>query len=240
MRHETLREACFEANRLLGQSGLVDLTFGNVSVADRDHNVFAIKPSGVDYAALTPASMVVLDFQGKVISGQLRPSSDTPTHRCLYQAFECAEAIVHTHSRHAVAFAQAGREIPCLGTTHADYFYGSVPLTRAMAPEEIATDYEWHTGDVIVERFHDLDPGQVPAVLVRHHGPFCWAKNGLQAVETAQALEIVAEMAREAIGLNPDAAPLPLPLLEKHFWRKHGSTAYYGQAKWISNEAASK
>lgn len=240
MTHQKLREACFEANQLLGQSGLVDLTFGNVSVADRDQNVFAIKPSGVDYAALTPESMVVLDFDGTVVSGELRPSSDTPTHRCLYQAFKSAGAIVHTHSRHAVAFAQAGLEIPCLGTTHADYFYGSVPLTRTMTPEEIATDYEWHTGDVIVERFYDLDSGQVPAVLVRNHGPFCWAKTGPKAVETAQALEIVAEMTREALGLNPHAEPIQLPLLEKHFWRKHGSTAYYGQAKWTSNKTTSE
>jgi len=200
-------------------------------VADRASGVFAIKPSGVDYAELTPESMVVLDFAGLVVAGDLRPSSDTPTHRCLYRAFGGAGAIVHTHSRHAVAFAQAGKDIPCLGTTHADYFFGPVPLTRAMTPEEIACQYEWNTGEVIVERFQELDPEQVPAVLVRQHGPFCWAENGNKAVETALALEIVAEMAREAIGLNPSATSLPLPLLEKHFWRKHGSMAYYGQTK---------
>lgn len=229
--YNDIKEECCEANIALPAYKLVDLTFGNVSVADPQHGVFAIKPSGVDYASLTPDQIVVLDYEGNVIEGALRYSSDTPTHRRLFLAFPGIRAVVHTHSRNAVAFAQAGRAIPCLGTTHADYFYGEIPVTRPMTLEEIATAYEWETGNVIVERFRDLDPMQIPAALVHGHGPFAWGESGAKAVENAFALEIVAEMARKAMQLNPQAAPIPQHLLDKHFLRKHGANAYYGQPR---------
>jgi L-ribulose-5-phosphate 4-epimerase len=227
--YTSIREECYETNLALPKLRLADLTFGNVSVFDVDRAVFAIKPSGVDYAKLTPADIVIVDLEGEQVEGTFRSSSDTPTHRCLYRAFTGIRAIVHTHSRHAVAFAQAGRGIPCLGTTHADYFYGEVPVTRAMTPEEIATDYEWDTGNVIGERFQKLNPLEMPAVLVHGHGPFAWGPSGAKAVENAFALEIVAEMAGNALRLNPDATPLSQTLLDKHFLRKHGAGAYYGQ-----------
>lgn len=227
--YRELKEECCEANVALPKSGLVDLTFGNVSVLDRARGVFGIKPSGVDYAKLTPEDIVVVDLEGKQVEGKLRPSSDTATHRCLFQSFHDIRAVVHTHSRHAVAFAQAGRGIPCLGTTHADYFYGEVPVTRAMTREEITGAYEWETGRVIVERFQSLDPQTIPAVLVNGHGPFAWGPGGLKAVENAFALEIVAEMALKAFQLNPQVQPLSQSLLDKHFLRKHGATATYGQ-----------
>jgi L-ribulose-5-phosphate 4-epimerase len=226
---QQLQEECWQANLRLPELGLIDLTFGNVSVADPERRVFAIKPSGVDYAALRVEDIVVLDYEGEVLAGELRPSSDTPTHRHLLRSFPGTRAVVHTHSRHAVAFAQAGRPIPCLGTTHADYFHGAVPVTRPMTPEEIATDYEWNTGAVIVERFADLDPAAIPAVLVRGHGPFVWGPSAIAAVETAQALEIIAHMALQTLQLDPEPAPFPTALLDKHFTRKHGPSAYYGQ-----------
>ena len=231
MNHPTLREECCEANRRLPATGLVDLTFGNVSVLDPDAGVFAIKPSGVDYERLTPADMVVVDLEGRVVDGDLRPSSDTPTHRCLFRAFAARgiRSVVHTHSRHAVAFAQAGCVIPCFGTTHADYFHGPVPVTRGLTDAEIESDYEWNTGEVIVETFRETDPAAVPAVLVRHHGPFAWGTSGAKAVETAHALEVIAQMAREALLLDPGLAPIPTALHDKHFLRKHGKDAYYGQ-----------
>ncbi|NJK91722.1 MAG: L-ribulose-5-phosphate 4-epimerase AraD [Blastochloris sp.] len=222
MNFQSLREECFEANLALPRTGLVDLTFGNVSVLDRERGVFAIKPSGVDYRELSPEQMVLLDLEGRLVEGSLRPSSDTPTHRCLLRAFTGIRSVVHTHSRHAVAFAQAGQGIPCFGTTHADYFHGEVPVTRALTTEEISGEYEWETGQVIVERFTGLDPLAQPAVLVRHHGPFVWAGSGSKAVETAQALEIVAEMALKTRQLNPESAPIPGALHDKHFLRKHG------------------
>ncbi|MGF1678500.1 MAG: L-ribulose-5-phosphate 4-epimerase AraD [Candidatus Methylacidiphilales bacterium] len=228
-RHSSLRAECLEANRALPVSGLVDLTFGNVSVCDREAGVIAIKPSGVDYSALRIEDIVILDLEGRIVEGSLRPSSDTPTHRRLYLAFQEIRSVVHTHSRTAVSFAQAAREIPLLGTTHADYFRSAVPVTRAMTAEEIGGDYEWETGNVIVERFRDIPPLSVPAVLVRHHGPFSWGVNADQAVETALALEIVAHMALHTLTLDPCAAGPSLPLSEKHFLRKHGATAYYGQ-----------
>jgi L-ribulose-5-phosphate 4-epimerase len=231
MNYQSIREECCEANRALPRTGLVDLTFGNVSVLDPDAGVFAIKPSGVPYDELLPEHMVIVDLEGRTVEGDLRFSSDTPTHRKLFLAFPGVRSVVHTHSRHAVSFAQAGREIPCLGTTHADYFYGAVPVTRAMTPEEIGTDYEWNTGVVIAERFAGLNPLDIPAVLVRSHGPFAWGPSGAKAVETAQALEIVAQMARDAIALNPTVEPIPQALLDKHFLRKHGAGAYYGQPK---------
>lgn len=232
--YQDLKDECFEANLLLPEYRLIDLTFGNVSVGDPGRGVFAIKPSGVDYAAMRAEEMVIVDFEeGKLVEGKLRFSSDTPTHRRLFQAFSGIRAVVHTHSRNAVAWAQAGRGIPCLGTTHADYFYGEVPVTRPMTPEEIASGYEWETGNVIVERFQratpPVDPMQVPGVLVCSHGPFVWGPSGKKAVETAFALEIVAEMARKALALNPGVQPVPQPLLDKHFLRKHGAGAYYGQ-----------
>ena len=229
MNYQDIREECCEANKSLPKYGLVDITFGNVSCLDRAKGVFAIKPSGVDYAALTPGDMVIVDLDGKKVEGSLNPSSDTETHRRLFQAFGNMRAVVHTHSRNAVAFAQAGRGIPCLGTTHADYFYGEVPVTRAMTADEVANAYELATGDVIVERFQNLNPDEVPGVLVQSHGPFAWGKSGAKAVENALALEIIAEMALKALTLNPTLTTAPRHLIDKHFKRKHGAGAYYGQ-----------
>ena len=227
--YHAIQEECYEANLLLPEYKLCDLTFGNVSVADHSRGVFAIKPSGVDYSVLRPEDIVIVDLEGKVVEGSLRPSSDTPTHRRLFQAFSGIRAIVHTHSRYAVSFAQAGKAIPCLGTTHADYFYGEIPVTRPLTATEIDAGYEWETGNIIVERFQKLDPDAVCAVLVLNHGPFAWGPNGKKAVENAAALEIVAEMAYRALQLNPQAPPIPEHLLNKHFFRKHGKNAYYGQ-----------
>jgi L-ribulose-5-phosphate 4-epimerase len=233
MNYQSLREECCEANRRLPASGLVDLTFGNVSVIDRAAGVFAIKPSGVDYADLTPEQMVLVDLEGKVVEGTLRPSSDTPTHRRLFLAFPEIGSVVHTHSRTAVAFAQALRPIPCFGTTHADHFRGAVPVTRHMTPEEINGDYEWETGGVIAEAFEKLDPNEVTAVLVAGHGPFVWGPTAAKAVEYAMALEICAEMALKTLALSPSAESLPEVLRDKHFLRKHGKNAYYGQSSSV-------
>jgi L-ribulose-5-phosphate 4-epimerase len=227
--YHDIKAECYEANLLLPEYKLIDLTFGNVSVADSEQRVLAIKPSGVDYAIMKLNDMVVVDFEGKIVEGSLRPSSDTPTHCRLFQAFEGIRAIVHTHSRNAVAFAQAGRGIPCLGTTHADYVYGEVPVTRPMTTEEIQSAYERETANVIIERFKNLDPKQVCAVLVHSHGPFVWGPSGKKAVENALAVEIVAEIALKAIQLNPQIQPIASSLLDKHFLRKHGADAYYGQ-----------
>lgn len=230
-RFTAIREECCAANRALAAADLIDLTFGNASVLDAEAGVFAIKPSGVEYGDLQPADMVLVDLEGAIVEGGLRPSSDTPTHRCLFQAFGGAgvRSIVHTHSRCAVAFAQAGREIPCLGTTHADHFYGPVPVTRPMTEEEIRGQYEWETGRVIVERFAGIDPLDVPAVLVHDHGPFVWNVSGPKAVEYALALEVVADLALKTLGLSAEARPVDSVLLDKHFLRKHGKDAYYGQ-----------
>lgn len=229
--YNDLKSECYEANLLLPEYKLIDLTFGNVSVGDPARGVFAIKPSGVDYNTMKADDMVVVDFEGKVVEGTLRPSSDTPTHRRLFLAFEGIRSVVHTHSRNAVAFAQSGRGIPCLGTTHCDYFYGEVPVTRAMTAQEVQSDYEWETGNVIVERFAGIDPAEMSAVLVKNHGPFVWGPSGKKAVEYAFALEIVAEMAMKAIQLNPNVESVPAYLLDKHYKRKHGAGAYYGQPK---------
>jgi L-ribulose-5-phosphate 4-epimerase len=229
MSYQSLKEECYEANLQLPKFGLIDLTFGNVSVIDRKDGIFAIKPSGVDYQKLTPNDIVLLDLEGKQVEGKLRPSSDTPTHRKLFLSFKDIRSVVHTHSRNAVAFAQAGKGIPCFGTTHADYFYGEVPVTRVMTKQEIESAYEWETGNVIVERFKNLDPNQMSAVLVHSHGPFTWGSSGNKAVENAFALEIVAEMARKVMVINPQAKPISQELLDKHFLRKHGANAYYGQ-----------
>jgi len=224
-----LKSECYAANVALPATGLVDLTFGNVSVCDREQRIFAIKPSGVAYDLLTPEDMVIVDFDGQIVEGTLRPSSDMPTHRRLFLAFSEIRSVVHTHSRNAVAFAQAGEDIPPLGTTHADYFRGPVPVTRALTPQEVETDYEWETGNVIVECFEGMDPLDVPAVLVRNHGPFVWGPSGAKAVETAQALEIVADMAIKTLTINPHPSAASAYLKEKHFLRKHGDAAYYGQ-----------
>ncbi len=229
MSYQAIQEECYEANLQLPEFGLVDLTFGNVSVIDRGSGVFGIKPSGVDYTKLKPQDIVLVDLEGKQLSGTMRPSSDTPTHRRLFQGFTSIRSVVHTHSRNAVAFAQAGRGIPCFGTTHADYFYGEVPVTRPMTAEEIQSAYELETANVIVERFENIDPTEVCAVLVHSHGPFVWGSSGKKAVENALALEIVAEMALKTLQLNPHTQPVSTSLLDKHFLRKHGTNSYYGQ-----------
>ena len=230
MVRELKREA-YEANLALPRHGLINLTFGNASAIDRAKGVFAIKPSGVDYASLTPDDMVVVDLEGKVVEGKLRPSSDTPTHRRLFIAFPAIGGVVHTHSTSATAFAQAGKPIPIFGTTHADYFNGPVPLTRKLTPKEIAGAYEWLTGEVIVERFAELDPADFPAVLVNRHAPFTWGPNVAKAVEVSVALECVAQMALMSLQIAPGLEPIEPELLKKHFKRKHGSGAYYGQAR---------
>ncbi len=230
--HAELREQVFEANVALVRAGLVILTFGNVSGVDREEGVLAIKPSGVPYDELRPEAIVVVDLEtGDVVAGEHRPSSDTPTHAVLYRRFASLGGIVHTHSRFATAWAQAGRDLPCLGTTHADHFRGPVPVTRALAPEEIQADYEERTGDVIVEEFEHrgLDPLKVPAVLVTSHGPFAWGADIAHALENAIALEAVAELALHTLALKADLSELDDELLQRHFSRKHGSTAYYGQ-----------
>ena len=229
MNYRDIREECCEANKLLVEFDLVDMTFGNVSCLDRAKGVFAIKPSGVDFLQLAPADMVIVDLDGKTVEGTHRPSSDTETHRCLFRAFENIRAIAHTHSRNALAFAQARRGIPCFGTTHADYFYGEIPVTREMTPDEIARGYEWETGNVIVERFSKLNPDETPAVLVACHGPFTWGESGAKAIDHAVALEIVAAAAIASLSLNPGLKPISTALLDKHFKRKHGPGRYYGQ-----------
>ncbi|MFT7669865.1 MAG: L-ribulose-5-phosphate 4-epimerase [Planctomycetota bacterium] len=230
-KYSEIRAECAEANLRLPGTGLVDLTFGNVSVLDSSAGVFAIKPSGVSYDELSPGNMVIVDLEGKVVEGDLRPSSDTPTHRGLFLAFadQGVRSIVHTHARAAVAFAQAARDIPCFGTTHADYFYGPVPVTREMTREEVEGEYEWETAKVIVERFVDLEAVRMPAVLVRNHGPFTWGPNASKALETAVALEAVADIALMTLRLKPDAPEVSKHLLDRHFLRKHGAGAYYGQ-----------
>ncbi|MGV0911304.1 L-ribulose-5-phosphate 4-epimerase AraD [Martelella sp. FOR1707] len=227
--YKEIRREAYEANIALPKQGLINLTFGNASAVDRDRAVFAIKPSGVDYADLAPENMVIVDFEGNIVEGNMRPSSDTPTHRRLFLAFEEIGGVVHTHSTRATAFAQAGRAIPNFGTTHADYFYGEIPVTRKMTPEEIASGYEWETGNVIVERFRDLNPLDFPAVLVNRHAPFTWGKTVAKAVEVAVAVECIADMALSSLQLEPGLKPIEQELLDKHFLRKHGATAYYGQ-----------
>jgi L-ribulose-5-phosphate 4-epimerase len=224
-----LKRESFEANVALPRHGLINLTFGNASAVDRAKAVFAIKPSGVDYERLSPDDMVVVDLEGRRVEGRLNPSSDTPTHRRLFLAFPEIGGVVHTHSSHATAFAQAGRAIPIFGTTHADYFNGEVPVTRKMTPEEIASAYEWQTGAVIVERLHGLNPADFPGVLVNRHAPFAWGPTVSKAVETAVAIECIAHMALMSLQLAPDLEPIETELLNKHFRRKHGAGAYYGQ-----------
>ena len=236
MRHAELRERVCEANRGLIEAGLVVLSFGNASGIDRGGGIVAIKPSGVDYATLRPEDIVVVAMEdGRNVDGVGRPSSDTPTHLFLYRNFPEAGGIVHTHSAHAAAWAQARREIPCLGTTHADHFHGPVPVTRALTDDEIATDYELNTGRVIVERFASggIDPAEVPACLDASHGPFTWGATPEEALVNAVALELVAGMAIHTLAIRPDAGPIPEALLDRHFRRKHGPGAYYGQSRSV-------
>jgi L-ribulose-5-phosphate 4-epimerase len=229
MLKELKREA-YEANVALPRHGLINLTFGNASAIDRAKGIFAIKPSGVDYDALQPNDIVLVDLEGNKVEGELNPSSDTPTHRRLFLAFPGVGGVVHTHSSCATAFAQAGRPIPIFGTTHADYFDGDVPVTRKLTAKEIASAYEWETGNVIVERFGELDPTHFPGVLVNRHAPFTWGANAAKAVEAAVAVECIAHMALMSLQLAPGLAPIESELLAKHFQRKHGPSAYYGQA----------
>lgn len=226
-----LKREAYEANLALPQHGLINLTFGNASAIDRSKGIFAIKPSGVPYSELRPADMVLVDLKGRKVEGRLNPSSDTPTHRRLFLAFKKIGGVVHTHSTHAVAFAQAGRAIPVFGTTHADYFHGDVPITRDLADWQIEGAYEWETGNVIAERFYadNLDPLDYPGVLVNHHGPFTWGATVDDAVEAAIAVECIAQMAILSLQLNPKLGPIEPDLLARHFKRKHGEGAYYGQ-----------
>jgi len=232
MKHEALREAVCEANRAIGRSGLAMLSWGNASGVDRDAGVMAIKPSGIACGDLQPEDLVIVEIEtGETRDNGLRPSSDTPTHLHLYSEFESVGGLVHSHSHYATVWAQARREIPCLGTTHADTFYGTLPLTRMLNEAEVREAYELNTGAVIVERFRKdkLDPLAVPGVLVAGHGPFAWGSGPLQALHNAVALEEVAKMALHALALEPGSDPIPRYLLDKHYLRKHGKGAYYGQ-----------
>lgn len=226
---ETLRKQVLEANLELVRRGLVLYTFGNASGISRAEGLVAIKPSGVPYEQLRPEHMVITDLAGQVVEGSLRPSSDLDTHLVLYRAFPGIGGVVHTHSTHATAWAQAGREIPCLGTTHADYFRGPVPVTAPLTPGEIAGDYERNTGEAIVRRFQGLDPAAAPAALVAGHGPFAWGRDADAAAHTAVILEELARLALHTLALSPAAEPLPACHIDKHFLRKHGAAASYGQ-----------
>lgn len=228
---EQLKKEVWEANMLLPKYGLVTFTWGNVSGIDRESGLVVIKPSGVEYDTMKPEDMVVVNLDGKVVEGDLNPSSDTPTHVEFYKAFPNIGGVTHTHSSYATSFAQAGRGIPALGTTHGDYFYGEIPCTRKMTPEEIAGEYEKNTGLVIIETFKDKDPDAIPAVLVHSHGPFTWGKNAVDSVHHAVILEECAKMAIRAYTLNPGLEPMQQELLDKHYLRKHGANAYYGQKR---------
>jgi L-ribulose-5-phosphate 4-epimerase len=226
-----LKREAYEANLALPRHGLINLTFGNASALDRARGIFAIKPSGLDYATLRVSDMVLVDLEGKKVEGKLNPSSDTPTHRRLFLGFKEINGVAHTHSTHATAFAQAGRSIPIFGTTHADYFNGDIPVTRKLTKREIATAYEWETGNVIIERFlaGKLDPADLPGVLVNRHAPFTWGSTVAKAVEVAVAVECVARMALLSLEIEPKLRRIEPELLAKHFQRKHGAGAYYGQ-----------
>lgn len=228
---EALKQEVYEANMELPRRGLVTYTWGNVSGIDREKGLFVIKPSGVDYDKLTADDMVVMDLEGNRVEGRYNPSSDTATHLELYKAFPALGGIVHTHSPHATAWAQAGRALPCYGTTHADYFYGDIPCARCLTAEEIDEAYEKNTGLVIIETFRALgiDPAYVPAVLCKHHGPFAWGKSAAEAVHNAVVLEEVAKMNYMTEIINPRVERAPQCMQDKHFLRKHGPNAYYGQ-----------
>ena len=226
---DELKQKVFEANILLPKHNLVTFTWGNVSGIDRERGLVVIKPSGIAYEKMTMKDMVVVDLDGNVVEGKWKPSSDTPTHVELYKAFPTIGGIVHTHSRWATTFAQAGRGIPAMGTTQADYFYGEIPCTRPMTDAEIRGEYEKETGKVIVETFAKLDPAAIPGVLVYSHGPFAWGVDPMNAVHNAVVMEEVAFMDWHAMLLNPDLGPMQQTLLDKHYLRKHGKNAYYGQ-----------
>ena len=230
---EQLKKEVLEANLLLPKYNLVTFTWGNVSGIDREKGLIVIKPSGVEYDVMTAEHMVVVDLDGKVVEGDLNPSSDTATHIELYKAFPEIGGVIHTHSPWATSWAQAGRGIPAYGTTHADYFYGEIPCTRQLTPEEVESAYEKETGTVIIEAFRDrgIDPVAVPGVIVYKHGPFAWGKNPNQAVHNAVVMETVANMAYHAEQINPQGTPIEQYLLDKHYMRKHGPNAYYGQKK---------
>jgi len=226
-----LREEALAANLEIAELKLAILTWGNASAFDPAAGVFAIKPSGLEYSELSPESMVVVDLEGKVVDGRLRPSSDTKTHLALYRSFEGIRGVCHSHSTYAVAWAQARRGIPCLGTTHADQTAGEIPCTPMIGPEALAKDYELGTGELIVETFRGKKPLEVPMVVVAGHGPFAWGRSAMEAVHYAAALEEVARMALLTYQVNPGAAPLPEHVMRKHYERKHGASAYYGQPK---------
>jgi len=230
---EKLKEEVYKANIELPAKGLVLFTWGNVSAIDREKNLVVIKPSGVEYDKLKPEDMVVVNLDGKVVEGNLNPSSDTPTHIELYKKFPETGGIVHTHSTNATIWAQSGRDIPAYGTTHGDYFYGAIPCTRKMTSEEIAGEYEKETGTVIIETFEkrNINPKFVPAVIVHSHGPFTWGKDAAEAVHNSIVLEELAKMAMFTEQVNKDVKPMQQELLDKHFLRKHGENAYYGQKK---------
>lgn len=227
---ELLREEVLEANLELVRRGLVLYTFGNASGISRNEGLVVIKPSGVPYEKMKPEHLVVTDLQGRVVEGDLRPSSDLPTHIALYNAFPHIGGVVHTHSEYATAWAQARREIPCFGTTHADYFHGAVPVTEPMAADEIEGEYELNTGAAIVRAFREKDPRTLPGVLVANHGPFVWGPDVKSAAHNAVVLESLARMALFTTTLNQEAQPISSTLHDRHYLRKHGSTAYYGQA----------
>jgi L-ribulose-5-phosphate 4-epimerase len=233
---EELKKKVCDANLQLVAAGLVIQTWGNASAVEREYDLVVIKPSGVPYAGLTPEQMVVVSLEtGNIVEGTLKPSSDTPTHLALYRAFKDIGGIVHTHSLYATAWAQARKGIPAYGTTQADYWHGEVPCTRALTPKEIQGDYEENTGGVIVERFEKLNPLEHPAVLVASHGPFTWGRDVDEAVHNAVVLEYIARLAGETLRLNPKTKPMPSVLLNKHFLRKHGSNAQYGQNNKTAN-----
>ncbi|MFW5981419.1 MAG: L-ribulose-5-phosphate 4-epimerase [bacterium] len=226
---EKLKEEVLEANLELEKKDLIIYTWGNVSGIDRDKNLVVIKPSGVAYEDLTVDKMVVVDLEGKVVEGELKPSSDMATHLVLYNSFKDIGGVVHTHSPWATSWAQAGRDIPCFGTTHADYFYQEIPCTRPMTPAEVKGAYEENTGKVIVERYRNKDANQTPAVLVSGHGPFTWGTDAADAVHNSVVLEELAKMASNTVGLNPAQEGISKYLMDKHYFRKHGKNAYYGQ-----------
>jgi L-ribulose-5-phosphate 4-epimerase len=226
---EPLKAEVLEANLDLVRQGLVIDTFGNASGISRSDGLVVIKPSGIPYHSMKPEDLVVTDMEGRVVEGSKRPSTDLPTHLVLYRSFPGIGGVVHTHSRHAAAWAQAGREILCLGTTHADYFHGPVPITEPLTADDVATDYEVNIGVLIALRFAELDPARVPGVLVHSHGPFCWGDTARAASHAAMILEEIARMALDTVAINPAATPIPQFLLDKHFLRKHGPAAYYGQ-----------
>ena len=228
---ESLRAEVLEANLELVRRGLVLYTFGNASGIDRAQGLVAIKPSGVPYDKMSPADMVITDLEGRIVEGKLRPSSDLATHVALYRAFPGIGGVVHTHSRHATAWAQACREIPCFGTTHADYFHGPVPVTACLTDDEIEGDYEGNTGAAIVRRMEGRDALDCPAALVAGHGPFCWGTSAMDAAHTAVIVEELAAMAWQTLTINPEARPISDAQRDKHYYRKHGSKASYGQAK---------